>query len=120
MEGMDMGGEDDVNEDGLTSLEVSCGITKRLSEQYQGGLKYGVSVGGRRLMEMDHAGMVMGCGNTTCLSSQCWIRENEWMHDAMALEFGCDANVDFVRGMIPHHQGGEPTPFSPEAGPSPR
>jgi uncharacterized protein (DUF305 family) len=103
LEEMNMGGSDMVNEDGLTALEVSCGITERLSEQYQGGLKFGVTVGGNRRLQ-EHGGMVMGCGNTSCLSSQCWIRENEWMHDAMAIELTCDPNVDFVRGMLPHHQ----------------
>jgi hypothetical protein len=30
---------------------------------------------------------------------------NERMHTNMAIEFTGEADVDFVRGMIPHHQG---------------
>jgi uncharacterized protein (DUF305 family) len=30
---------------------------------------------------------------------------NEKMHEAMDVELTGDADVDFVRGMIPHHQG---------------
>ncbi|MDX2259222.1 MAG: DUF305 domain-containing protein [Hyphomicrobiaceae bacterium] len=30
---------------------------------------------------------------------------NKKMHEAMAIEFTGDADTDFVRGMIPHHQG---------------
>ena len=47
----------------------------------------------------------MGCGNTSCTSSQCYVHANERMHDGMALSFECDTATDFVRGMIPHHQG---------------
>ena len=52
----------------------------------------------------DHA-MNMGCGDTTCVSTAAFMRENMAMHEGMAIEFTCDPEIDFVRGMIPHHQG---------------
>jgi uncharacterized protein (DUF305 family) len=37
--------------------------------------------------------------------SQALQAANEGMHKAMAVEMTGDVDVDFVRGMIPHHQG---------------
>ena len=54
---------------------------------------------------IEHMGMRMGCGNASCASTHAFLRENMQMHDAMAIHFTCDAEADFVRGMIPHHQG---------------
>jgi uncharacterized protein (DUF305 family) len=47
----------------------------------------------------------MGCGNLSCQASKEWVAANHRMHIGMALKFTCDAEVDFVRGMIPHHVG---------------
>ena len=58
----------------------------------------------RRLAEGTSMGMSMGCGNTSCLASQCLMMVNQLMHDAMAIKLTCDAEADFVRAMIPHHQ----------------
>jgi len=62
-------------------------------------------------MQMNHAGshdmsMVMGCGDLSCSSSASFVQANLAMHEGMAVRYTCDANVDFVRGMIPHHRGG--------------
>jgi uncharacterized protein (DUF305 family) len=47
----------------------------------------------------------MGCGDMNCPSTQSAIADFTKMHQAMALSFTCDVNVDFARGMIAHHQG---------------
>ena len=50
--------------------------------------------------------MSMGCGAITgCASSRAFVDAFSKMHQAMALNFTCDANVDFVHGMIAHHEG---------------
>ncbi len=38
-------------------------------------------------------------------SSQAFAKANGKMHNDMAIEYSGNADVDFVRGMIPHHQG---------------
>merc|ERR1719230_2122717 len=47
----------------------------------------------------------MGCGDLSCDASKEFKAANERMHSGMAISFTCDAQVDFVRSMMPHHQG---------------
>lgn len=53
-----------------------------------------------------HQGMTMSepAGDQSA-STKAFIAANEKMHGGMAIEFTGDADVDFVRGMIAHHQG---------------
>lgn len=38
-------------------------------------------------------------------SSVAFMEANDRMHQTMAIEYTGNADVDFIRGMIPHHQG---------------
>lgn len=50
-----------------------------------------------------HAGHAPSAGTTE--STRAFEAANERMHKDMAIRFSGNADVDFVRGMIPHHQG---------------
>ena len=56
---------------------------------------------------MDHG--TMGHGEHGAASDDpviaAYMAANDRMHRDMAIAFTGDADVDFVRGMIPHHQG---------------
>lgn len=53
-----------------------------------------------------HQGMTMDApAESSRPSTQAFIDANAKMHAAMAIDFTGNADVDFVRGMIAHHQG---------------
>lgn len=52
---------------------------------------------------MDHSKMGMPMGGSP--STRAFEDANARMHKDMAIQYSGDADVDFVRSMIPHHQG---------------
>ena len=52
---------------------------------------------------MDHSGHAMS--GMESASTLAFMEANMKMHADMTIEFTGDADADFIRGMIPHHQG---------------
>ena len=52
----------------------------------------------------DHSGHA-GMGDMSSPSTAAYMAANDAMHTDMAIEFTGNADIDFIRGMIPHHEG---------------
>jgi uncharacterized protein (DUF305 family) len=56
--------------------------------------------------KMDHAKMGQAAPSANdSASTQAFKQANDRMHAGMAIPFSGNADVDFVKGMLPHHQG---------------
>lgn len=53
--------------------------------------------------KMDHGSMPMGAPDSP--AAKAFIAANAKMHKDMTMTFTGDADVDFIKGMLPHHVG---------------
>ena len=54
---------------------------------------------------MDHSKMAMPMAADASAATKAFTEANSKMHKDMTITFTGNADVDFIKGMLPHHQG---------------
>ncbi len=54
---------------------------------------------------VDHSAHTQAATGDVAASTAAFIAASDKMHGDMALDYTGNADIDFIRGMIPHHQG---------------
>ena len=78
-------------------------LTKTLALGCLGAFALGGSLIAQTMDHSGHAGHAMS--GTESPATIAFMEANAKMHSDMAIAFTGDADVDFIAGMIPHHQG---------------
>ena len=55
--------------------------------------------------KMDHTKMGMPMPTDASAATKAFVEANARMHKDMTITFTGNADVDFIKGMLPHHQG---------------
>ncbi len=63
------------------------------------------TVAAQEMKGHDHSTMQMPAASAEGPANKAYMAANDKMHKEMAVTYSGNADVDFVRSMIPHHQG---------------
>lgn len=75
------------------ALAISAGLAVAQSQMNKDNTMQGHTMSGHSMPASDNP------------STKAYVEANDRMHKDMAVEFTGEADIDFMRGMIPHHQG---------------